>query len=438
MRDLAPGDVFRTLSSPGFLMPPPVVRHPHRVPRQIRRAMDVAQGQHWFRARPVRIAVLEDVFVTAEGLVLTSELDIVAPSVEQHLSHDIDSARAAVQAGAAQAGAVPRLHGDVVLCRKPGTQNYGHWLVEMLPRAWLAAQHWPGVARIMVQVAAEPLRTVMRDSLARLGISPDLLVEGGRAPLRVDRLILVDGLSQHGTYLSPFVTECLAAIAAGVPPAGPDRLVVARNTASRSLVDEPGFHLRASRAGYGILDPAALPFVAQIAAFKAAGRIVGAMGAAMTNLAFAEAGAEAIILAPAGMPDTLFWFLAGLRGLHSTEIRCEPAPPWIGPNPWDTRLRLDPADEAWILAASATPRSAGALFDPSYYRARYPDIAEAGTDPLEHYMEHGWQEGRRPSPWFDPDFYLRTNPDVAEARVNPLLHYVLHGRQEGRTPSEQR
>jgi len=36
---------------------------------------------------------------------------------------------------------------------------------------------------------------------------------------------------------------------------------------------------------------------------------------------------------------------------------------------------------------------------------------------------------------FDEDFYLKTYPDIKQAGVNPLDHYINHGGVEGRWPS---
>lgn len=71
-------------------------------------------------------------------------------------------------------------------------------------------------------------------------------------------------------------------------------------------------------------------------------------------------------------------------------------------------------------------------FDVDYYITAYPDIAEAGVDPLEHYLQHGWREGRNPSLAFSTRFYLENNPDVAAAEVNPFYHYLTAGKDEGR------
>ncbi len=75
------------------------------------------------------------------------------------------------------------------------------------------------------------------------------------------------------------------------------------------------------------------------------------------------------------------------------------------------------------------------LFDRTYYVSRYPDIAQAGVDPLVHYLETGWKEQRDPNPLFCTAYYVGRNPDVKESSCNPLLHYILSGNEELRDPS---
>lgn len=73
-------------------------------------------------------------------------------------------------------------------------------------------------------------------------------------------------------------------------------------------------------------------------------------------------------------------------------------------------------------------------FDPVFYLEHNPDVADAGMDPLRHYIRHGWKEGRNPSAAFSTAYYLGTNPDVRAAGLNPLWHYIVAGRAEGRHP----
>jgi glycosyltransferase involved in cell wall biosynthesis len=72
--------------------------------------------------------------------------------------------------------------------------------------------------------------------------------------------------------------------------------------------------------------------------------------------------------------------------------------------------------------------------DAAYYRGQYPDIARSALDPVVHFHQHGWREGRNPSSSFDTNYYLTTYPDISRANINPLLHYIRDGRAEGRMP----
>lgn len=72
-----------------------------------------------------------------------------------------------------------------------------------------------------------------------------------------------------------------------------------------------------------------------------------------------------------------------------------------------------------------------ALFDTDYYLQKNADVVAAKVDPLDHYLENGWKEGRDPSPMFSTRWYLEQNLDIDQAGINPFLHWVLHGRAEG-------
>lgn len=72
-------------------------------------------------------------------------------------------------------------------------------------------------------------------------------------------------------------------------------------------------------------------------------------------------------------------------------------------------------------------------FDEAYYRRAYPDVAHFPGPPLQHYLRHGWKEGRDPSAGFGGDGYLAANPDVAAGGLDPLSHFLESGLAEGRT-----
>jgi glycosyltransferase involved in cell wall biosynthesis len=86
----------------------------------------------------------------------------------------------------------------------------------------------------------------------------------------------------------------------------------------------------------------------------------------------------------------------------------------------------------YILAGWREGLDPHPLFDGRWYTAQPGDAPPA--NPLSHYLREGLRSRRSPNPLFDNDLYRRENPDAAQAGVNPLEHYVLYGRDEGRLP----
>lgn len=68
------------------------------------------------------------------------------------------------------------------------------------------------------------------------------------------------------------------------------------------------------------------------------------------------------------------------------------------------------------------------LFDTTWYLQRYPDVATAGVDPLQHYLQFGRREGRYPCalPALELEEELWQTTDV-EPRLNALLAIVQQG-----------
>ncbi len=77
----------------------------------------------------------------------------------------------------------------------------------------------------------------------------------------------------------------------------------------------------------------------------------------------------------------------------------------------------------WIIKRSH-------LFDRFYYLSNYPDVLKEGIDPIKHYLIHGAQEGRNPSPSFNTLAYYRLHPELMAQKINPLVHYIRHGAKE--------
>src|ERR1700722_2490371 len=100
------------------------------------------------------------------------------------------------------------------------------------------------------------------------------------------------------------------------------------------------------------------------------------------------------------------------------------------PRPPEPAATAPPADQREVEIVA----SLAGFFDAPWYLARYPDVASANTDPLQHFIRHGAAERRDPNRFFDSAWYTEHFPDVAASGMHPLLHYLQAGAKELRNP----
>lgn len=337
--------VVATIVSPSFSVPVPRVQNVHLVPKPVLEAMRAGWLTGTHAERPITVTKLFDVYVTEEGLVFTHDKKLIAQTIAQHSSEECQRA-------------FERLHAvtDVVevtepslLLRKRGDHNYGHWMVELLPRLWLAEQFMTP-QRLVVPDAGNAMTHVIRDSIALSSTQPrQFLALDNQAVCFFKDLSIVEGLTDHGVYMSPLVFAQTDAMRACVPEVAPQRLYVVRSGSPRAVVQEPEIRALLQHYGFRVVNPAELTFLEQVQLFKSAECVVGVMGAGMTNTLFCPRGAKVITLAPATMPDTFFAFIAGLRGLYYHEIRGQMME--ADTTQWDGPFSIMPAQLAALLAA---------------------------------------------------------------------------------------
>ncbi len=331
-----------TLTSPSFTMRRPLLHNSALIPSTAMEAMESSWNTAFFAERPITFSLINDVYVVEEGLVFSAEGELLQSSITQHSEGEIHRGYTAVQ-NALKEQKVYTSHDPVILCKKRGCQNYGHWLIEMLPKAFLAKLYLDSPTMSFAIPAVEgKLQDTINQSLDLLSIGGVSVIPISDSVHRFASIIIVDGITNHGTYMSPLVLSCLDALSARVNSRGVDRLLVKRvGIKSRQITNESDLDNLAADRGFTAVDPSGLTFAQQIQEFKSASKVIGVMGAAMTNIAFAPSDACIINLAPAAMPDTFFWFLAGLRRQKYTELRCLQVGPVRGTAPWDTDIVVD-------------------------------------------------------------------------------------------------
>ena len=91
---------------------------------------------------------------------------------------------------------------------------------------------------------------------------------------------------------------------------------------------------------------------------------------------------------------------------------------------------VNPQAEADLAAI----RDSG-LVDVAWYRREYPDVVALDIDPVWHFADRGWAEGRNPNAYFDVAWYTGQNRAAIPNGSNPLLHYIRMGEQAGRQPA---
>ena len=125
-------------------------------------------------------------------------------------------------------------------------------------------------------------------------------------------------------------------------------------------------------------------------------------------------------IARMGLPP--FYHLISTQTLCGTDFSHEPAPDY-------SNTDLSYASRGvvlWVLSRE---------FDHDYYMSTHHDVREAGANPLEHYVDFGWREGRNPRPSFWTKHYVDRYMDSQNTDVNPFFHYLIIGRREGLLPN---
>ncbi len=141
------------------------------------------------------------------------------------------------------------------------------------------------------------------------------------------------------------------------------------------------------------------------------------------DLAALRAHHHAVVSSPAWRataPARQFGQRFPRAALHAAKAARLGAAAVTGRLPGQLRLRRQVREDAKLLAASP-------LFDPARYLARYPEVAQSGSDPLWHYIWTGAAAGYDPHPLFDSRWYAAQHPEIAARQVNPLAHYIREG-----------
>jgi hypothetical protein len=334
------------LLSPAFATGMPDIRNGASIPPVPWRAMAVSFNRRVFGGRNVTFRLIEDAFVAGEGVVFDRDLNLI-PGTTRLMGDELvaECRQRVVESRGAD---MRRIAGMSVLCKTRNPGNYGHFLVEMFPKAWLTARLLSG-RHVNYIVHQTDILPVARDALTRIGINPFAISVTDERPVQCEALIVIDGLTSHGVFQSPICAQALTDLAERIPAAPYPKVFVSRHSRDRMLHNQETVEGVLRDCGFAIVNPALMTLAEQISLFKGASTVVGPLGAALTNTAFCPRGSRIVALTPQSFPDTFFWFLSQHRGHHYQEVR---GPDVSGtpdaPQSWNAGFTISDEDLAFL------------------------------------------------------------------------------------------
>jgi capsular polysaccharide biosynthesis protein len=204
---------------------------------------------------------------------------------------------------------VTRVPGSVGVLATRGSENYYHFLTDVLPR--LELLRLAGMAPESFLVDRQT--RFQRDLLDRLGLTADRCLGHDKYPhLQADELV-VPSLPDDNLRTPRWIVPWLRAQFLPDTVAPPHRrLYVGRGTArhTRRVDNEKELLGVLAPLGFESIDPGALSPAEQVRAFAEAECVVGPHGAGLTNLAFAPPGAGVVELFARDYVNECFWALA--------------------------------------------------------------------------------------------------------------------------------
>jgi hypothetical protein len=225
--------------------------------------------------------------------------------------------------------------GSVCYLGSVGSSNYGHWLVDDLPRL-TALRVLREPTTILMPGYGDPIDAVRRESI-RLLAPPeiDLKIDfiDPMAPLRFDSLIYVTPVSYHPNVKSPSAMNFVRSFGETLRTTDADhshkRLFLIRSADRfRKLLNVSEVSRLLQALDFCVVDVEGMTFREQAEIFAGANTVVGVMGAAMTNTIFSPTGAQTFYLAPNGWAETFYWDLSSTLGHSYTVLYGDAEPAW--------------------------------------------------------------------------------------------------------------
>lgn len=239
--------------------------------------------------------------------------------------------------------------------RQVSDNNYGHWIIEGLPKVAILAEHFDIkslkfiVTRHGPTRQSAPMRKIYINSLAAFGIGRDQILPMAREAVEVERLLYPLPLTVHPWVKAPRIIQILEGLRdrIAIGRRGPRRIYVSRAYApKRHLLNEAEILPALKDFDVSVVHPQRHSFADQVRLFANAELVIGDYGANLANAVFSPRGVNIFAIASETMSDDFFWDLANLKSgkyfsLHGKAVGSDPN--------MNSDFRIDPGEFRVLL-----------------------------------------------------------------------------------------
>ncbi|MGU3329545.1 glycosyltransferase family 61 protein [Methylobacterium mesophilicum] len=256
--------------------------------------------------------IFRDAFVSDIAIIYKSHGEIVEQSkVDQASLHSMHHLETFCSNG------IQHISGEAAFVFKAGKENYGHLLIEMLPKLEIVDKLAPNCDTLLVPTLPTALWQIVQDIVRTMYGTRFKLVRMESALVRVDKLVLPGPVTKHNwrksDIVNTFVEKLVHTYADLSRISCGEKIYVSRaRYSNRALINEAAIEDLFKERGFTVIYPEELSFADQISIFSKTKVIAGSMGAALTNLCFMAPNTSTIMI-DNGMCDLFFYDLASIR-----------------------------------------------------------------------------------------------------------------------------
>lgn len=211
----------------------------------------------------------------------------------------------------------------LALITPEATDNFHHWLIDLLPRLGLVQRAGYALTDFDRVVVNHADRAYQRESLRRLGLPTEKIVTASASTHARCEQLVVPSLKHHNQCAPEPDLAFLRAsfLPSSASPAHRRRLFLSRADATaRRLLNERDLHPLLESHGFEIVSLDGRSLTEQAALFAEAEIVAGPAGAAFANLVYCSPPTQVLEIAPAHWLATYHWMLSARRGLTHTIV----------------------------------------------------------------------------------------------------------------------